>query len=129
MKTPKGILAIAVALLAMATPALAHDLRSRSDDATPCATSASDGERSDRPSGEAAARTLPAEVLSIDEDRGRVVLSTELGTVTVPATPAIIAQLSVGDLVMLRVIPDGDDAPSASPPTEDDASPTPGRRL
>jgi len=63
---------------------------------------------------------LAAEVVRIDEDAGHVLLSTALGMVTVPASPAVIAQLSVGDLVVLRVVPDSDDdSPSASPPDED----------
>jgi hypothetical protein len=72
---------------------------------------------------------LAAEVVRIDERTGRVLLSTALGMVTVPASPDIIAQLSVGDLVVLRVVPD-DDTPSASPPTEEQSGWSPrGTRL
>lgn len=118
MSTRTGVLTIAITLLA-ATAALAQQAPSRSDDVTPCATAACERDGADRPSAATGARTLVAEVVSIDEKAGRVVLDTELGEVAVPATPSVIGQLSVGDVVMLRVVPDEDDAPSASPPTED----------
>jgi hypothetical protein len=120
MSTRTRFLAIAIALLASAAPSFAQDMQSRPDDATPCAAPACERDGVERPSGQAE-RTLPAEVVSIDESAGRVVLNTELGVVTVPATPAIIGQLTVGDVVMLRVVPDADDSPATSPPTEDDA--------
>ena len=119
MNTRTRLLAIAIALLASASPSFAQDVQSRPHDATPCAAAECERDGVERPSG----RTVPAEVLSIDESSGRVVLNTEIGVVTVAATPAIVAQLSVGDVVMLRLIRDGDDAPAASPPTEDNTGP------
>lgn len=118
MSTRTGVLVIAITLLA-ATAAFAQQAPSRSDDITPCAAAACERDGADRPSAAQGARTLMAEVVSIDEQAGRIVLDTELGEVTVPAAPAVIGQLSVGDVVMLHVVPDEDDAPAASPPTED----------
>ena len=122
MSTRTRFLTVAIALLVSASPAFAQDVQSRPDDSTPCAAPACERGSVERPDGQTAGRALPAEVVSIDESAGRIVLNTELGVVTVPATPAIIAQLSVGDVVMIRVVPDADDSPAASPPADEDTS-------
>ena len=122
MKMRPGLLATTIAMLAFASPSLAQDVQSPRD-ATPCATPACErNERETSTESTEEGRTLAAEVVSIDRSGGRVLLETELGMVAVPATPAIIAQLNVGDIVMLRVLGEADDAPAASPPTEDDST-------
>ncbi len=117
-----GSLALVLGLLAAAAPSFAYDVQSEPTPSRPCATGACDSDSVQPPAREGMpSRTLAAQVISIDESAGRVRLRTELGIVTVPASPATIGQLSVGDVVMLRVVPDSDDSPSASPPGEDDS--------
>ena len=138
MSMRAGFIAFVIALLATTAPSFAQDVQSRPDDttpsrpgdATPCAGNACapDVQEPRAPHGDSHARMLAAEVVRIDEKAGHVLLSTPLGMVAVPASPAVIAQLSVGDLVVLRVVPDSDDdSPSASPPDEDAPNIAPNR--
>jgi hypothetical protein len=129
MSTRAALFVFVAVLLTATAPSFAQDVPSRPDDVTPCAVNECAPDVQRAPRGETP-RMLAAEVVRIDERTGRVLLSTALGMVTVPASPDIIAQLSVGDLVVLRVVPDDDDTPSASPPTEEQSGWSPrGTRL
>jgi hypothetical protein len=124
-----GSFAFVLALLAAAAPSAAYDVQPRSDDGTPCATAACSPDSVGSPDRDTSERALAAEVISIDESAGRVLLRTALGMVAVPASRSTMAQLSVGDVVMLRVVPDSDDFPSASPPGEDEPGTSRGNKL
>ena len=142
MSTRAAFFAFVIALLVTTAPSFGQDVQSRPDvatpatpatpaapdvatpsrpdDATPCAGSACtpDVQPPDSALGDSH-RMLAAQVVRIDEQAGHVLLNTALGIVTVPASPAVISQLNVGDLVVLRVVPDSDeDSPSASPPED-----------
>ncbi len=57
---------------------------------------------------------MVGQVVSVDPDRGVVVVKTEVGVIPVHASVEDIRQLQPGDLVML-VMPDQPSVPSASP--------------
>ena len=57
---------------------------------------------------EASTRRVIGEVAALDEKEGRLLLKTRAGEVTLNASPETLAQLQVGDMVVVEVVPEPD---------------------
>jgi hypothetical protein len=62
-------------------------------------------------------------VVHLDRDEGTVTLATERGMLVVQASPDDLANVAVGDFVVVRMAPGAGESPSASPDTADQPAP------
>ena len=70
-------------------------------------------------------RRLVGRVMDLDYDEGTVTLATERGMLVVQASPDELTNVAVGDFVVLRMAPETEESPSASPETSDRPQPAP----